>query len=108
MSWCLLFKQKKKKKSMAARAVTVPDEVGQPDNLDEPISKLCLKPASTKDCNTLNLTSHLNVNPPLTYTDFILQHPPNKVKRRPAPSVNQPGILGAFAKTTKYRWDSAR
>lgn len=83
------------------------DELGQPENLDEPICKLCLKSLSAKDCNTLNLTSHLNVNHPLTYADLI-KHPPNKVKRRLVSSVNQPGILGAFAKTTKYRWDSAR
>ena len=86
----------------------LPDENGDPLNVDKPICKICLKGVKAGDSNTSNLKAHLSTNHPLTYARMEQNKVPGRTAtKRPAPG-GHPGILSAFAKSTKYSRDSAR
>lgn len=76
----------------------VPNEKGEPVNLDEAICRLCGKAISVKKANTSNLQSHLRTSHPATYTQLM-----SSERKRPA---SQLGIAEAFSKMAKYKRES--
>lgn len=76
----------------------VPNEKGEPVNLDEAICRLCGKAISVKKPNTSNLQSHLRTSHPATYTQLM-----SSERKRPA---SQLGIAEAFSKMAKYKRES--
>lgn len=76
----------------------VPNEKGEPNNLDEAICRLCGKKLSVKRANTSNLQSHLQSCHPAAYTQLM-----SSERKRPA---SQLGIAEAFSKMTKYKRES--
>ncbi len=76
----------------------VPNEKGEPINLDEAICRLCGKKLSVKRANTSNLQSHLQSCHPAAYTQLM-----SSERKRPA---SQLGIAEAFSKMTKYKRES--
>lgn len=86
------------------------DEKGEATKLDEPLCRICSKKVAAKDGNTSNLRSHLKNSHPLTFArlDESSRSASSAANISSSGKKNQPGIMGAFGKATKYQRDSAK
>ncbi len=84
-----------------------PNDRGEPQNLNEPVCRICHKTVSTKSGNTTNLHLHLKHNHPLQFSQ-LGKKTCTEATEGPSPSCQQSTITGAFARQTKYKRYSAK
>ena len=75
-----------------------PNGRGEPTNLSEPTSRICLKTILTKCTNTTNLNLHLKHNHPMQFSQLG-----KKQTGGNPPSSRQSTITAAFSRQTKYK-----
>lgn len=82
-----------------------PDGNGKPENLDEPVCRICGKTVFVTNANTTNLRNHLKINHPAAYAALGL----STASAAAQPSTSgqrQLNMAEAFSKATKYKKDS--
>ncbi|KAI7792413.1 putative zinc finger BED domain-containing protein 1-like [Triplophysa rosa] len=83
------------------------DEKSKPIDVTQAICRICMKVVPVKESQTTNLFVHLRANHPAEAAKMV---PRETASANPAVSKDpgQPSILGAFAKSTKYKSNSER
>ena len=82
------------------------NDKGLPNNLDEPICKLCRKKIPVKGGNTTNLKQHLQVHHPQNYAELGNTTP---AKAPVGPTAARQQTIGeSIARSSKYPRDSVK
>ncbi|XP_052429876.1 E3 SUMO-protein ligase ZBED1 isoform X2 [Carassius gibelio] len=81
-----------------------PDAKGEPEDLTQAICEICTKVVSVHEFQTTNLFPHLRTHHPAVAAKLAAKEASVAVNKDPS----QPSIVGAFAKSTKYKRNSER
>ena len=81
-----------------------PNEKGEPKDVNQTICRLCRRMIPVKDSQTTKLHGNLRVHHPADHASLA----PRAVASAVATTSQQPSILGAFSRGTKYKRDSLR